>query len=314
MGNRPASIGVPDAVSIDALPGSGDFRFERLAITGIDNEPVLSRNAPGQREEEICLFHKDVPSGDAYVALLAERVESGIKDRLPLPVVRFADGEYEFYSASLKCNGLYKQAESVEAIRAAFPAHAEALKHLVADGFMAPLLFPGNTRRRGWFRALLRKKSGEDSALRFIDFLARCGISLTGSNYVPFYAVYAYLSGERFAAAVDGKTVCVVNSDFNERECRGWFERAGSRPKLVHAPIPDSYTATKWDSMREGVFRSITESPDIFMVGAGVGALQICVDAARRFSVPAIDSGHIINMMNGLERKSNGPRLYTFQR
>lgn len=314
MGNRPATGIIPEAVSVGALPGCEDFRFERLAISGIDNEPVLSRNAPGQREEEFCLFHKDMPSGDAYVSLLSERVETGIKDRRPLPVVRFADGEYEFYSASLKCNGLYKQAESVEAIRAAFPAHAEALRYLSMNGFMAPLLFPGNMRRRGRFRALLGKKNGEDSALRFLEFLARYGINLTGANYMPFYAVYAYLSGERFAAAVDSKTVCVINSDFNEKECYGWFGRAGSHPRLIHAPIPDSYAATRWDSMREGVFRAVKEKPDCFLVGAGVGALQVCVDAAKRFSVPAIDAGHIINMMNGLERKSNGPRLYTFKR
>lgn len=314
MGIRQAVGGIPETALQDAFPGCKDFRFGRLEIAGIDNEPVLSRNAPGQREEEVCLFHREVANGDAYISLLSERVEAGIKDRLPLPVVRFADGEYEFYSASLKCNGLYNQAESVEAIRAAFPEHAEALMYLSRNGLMAPLLFPGNMRRRGWLRKLFGKKSGEDSALRFLEFLTSYGIGLTGSNYMPFYAVYAYLSGKRFATAMDGKTVCVINSDFNEEECRGWFARAGSRPKLVHAPISDSYAATKWGSMREDVFRAVKEKPDCFLVGAGVGALQVCVDAARRFSAPAIDSGHIINMMNGLERKSNGPRLYTFRR
>jgi hypothetical protein len=72
--------------------------------------------------------------------------------------------------------------------------------------------------------------------------------------------------------------------------------------------------ATRWDSMREEVFLTVPENPDLFMVGAGVGALQVCVDAARRFSAPAIDSGHILNVMNDLERKSQGPRLYTYRR
>ncbi|MHB0926671.1 MAG: hypothetical protein ACYC1F_09225 [Gallionellaceae bacterium] len=237
-----------------------------------------------------------------------------MKNHTPLPVVRFADGEYAFYSGSLKCNGLYRQAESVAAIKAAFPAHVEALHYLAASGIMAPLIFPGNMRERRGLRALFGKKDGRDWAIHFLKFLARHEIRLAQTNYIPFYCVYAYLSSTRFAKAVDGKTVCVVNSDFNEAACTAWFERAGSRPKLVHVPIPASYVATQWDSMREEAFRHVPEKPDCFMVGAGVGALEVCVDAARRFSAPAIDSGHILNMMNDLESKSQGPRLYTFRR
>ncbi|MFQ5735693.1 MAG: hypothetical protein ACE5GY_02395 [Thermodesulfobacteriota bacterium] len=314
MGFRSAGRSIPSEIALGLISEGEDFRFKHLTISGVDNEPVLARNAPGQREEEVCLFHKDVPSGDAYVALLADRIEAGMENRTPLPVVRFADGEYEFYNGSLKCNGLYRQAESVEAIRAALPAHADALRYLAAHGAMAPLLFPGNMRRRSGIGAFFRKKGGNDLALRFLEFLAKNGIRVTGSNYIPFYAVYAYLSGARFAAAVDGKTVCLVNSDFNATACSDWFERAGSRPRLVHVPVPDSYVATQWASMREDVFRAVPEDADCFLVGAGVGALQVCVDAARRFSVPAIDSGHILNMMNGLERKSQGPRLFTLRR
>jgi hypothetical protein len=202
----------------------------------------------------------------------------------------------------------------VAAIKAAFPAHAEALRYLAASGILAPLVFPGNTRERRGLRALFGKKDGRDWAIHFLKFLARHEIRLAQTNYIPFYCVYAYLSSTRFAKAVDGKTVCVVNSDFNEAACTAWFERAGSRPRLVHVPIPASYVATQWDSMREEAFRHVPERPDCFMVGAGVGALEVCVDAARRFSAPAIDSGHILNMMNDLESKSAGPRLYTFRR
>jgi len=291
-----------------------DFRFDRLVVEGIDNDPVYALYGLGLKKEEVCLLHNSVPSGDAYLAILAEHIESGMKNHLSLPVVRFADGEYAFYSKSLKCNGLYKQAESVAAIKAAFPAHVDALRYLASSGIMAPLIFPGNTQQRTGFRALFGKKNGKDLAIRFLKFLDQNHIGITETNYVPFYCVYSYLSSDRFAQAVSGKTVCIVNSDFNAAECTAWFERADSRPKLIHVPIPDSYVATKWDSMRDSVLRKVPENPDCFMVGAGVGALQICVDMARRFSVPAIDSGHILNMMNDLELKSAGPRLYTHRR
>ena len=51
---------MPDISSIEKLLNGGAFKYKRLAIEGIDNEPVFARNAPGQREEEICLFHDAV--------------------------------------------------------------------------------------------------------------------------------------------------------------------------------------------------------------------------------------------------------------
>lgn len=300
------------------MPGQflpvGEYRFGRLGISGIDNEPVLALNSPGQREEEICVFHKAVANGDAYVALLASRFEAAMKRRMPLPVVRFADGEYAFYSGSLKCNGLYQQAESVASIRASFPAHVKALRELSETGLLAPLLFPGNMRKRSAVDRLFGKKKGTDGALNFLEFLSDNGIRLNAANYIPFYAVYAYLSGTSFASAVDGKKVCVVNSDFNAKACAEWFARADSKPKLVHVPLPASFVATKWASMRDEVLGAIPKDVDCVMAGAGVGALEVCVDAARALRVPAIDSGHIINSMNDLESKSKGPRLFTHRR
>ena len=81
---------------------AGEFRFIRLEVTGIDNEPVLAMNSPAQREEEVSVFHRTVSTGDAYVALLAGRVEGAMKGRAALPVVRFADGEYAFYGGSIE--------------------------------------------------------------------------------------------------------------------------------------------------------------------------------------------------------------------
>lgn len=313
MNDRTDHIILPGTQLGQFLEGGG-FQFNRLAIEGIDNTPVFEVNVSDMPLQEICPFHESVQSGDAYMALMANRIEAGMENHTPLPVVRFADGEYAFYSGSLKCNGLYRQAESVAAIKAAFPAHVEALRYLAASGILAPLIFPGNMQQRRGLRTLFGKKDGRDWAIHFLKFLARHEIRLTQTNYIPFYCVYAYLSSTRFAKAVDGKTVCIVNSDFNEAACTAWFERAGSRPKLVHVPIPASYVATQWDSMREEAFRHVPEKPDCFMVGAGIGALEVCVDAARRFSAPAIDSGHILNMMNNLESKSQGPRLFTFRR
>jgi hypothetical protein len=292
------------------MAGEG-FRFELLRMKGIDNEPVFAINDPVLREQETCLVSPDAPSGDAAVDRLAAAVQQAI-GRHPLPVVRFADGEYLFYMASMKCNGLYQQAESPEAMQAAFPAHYRVMRQVAASGLLAPLVFPGNVKagRRSW-RRLWKKPKGDDQARRFLDLAAAEGVQLTARNYVPFYAVYAYLSGQAFASSVDGRTVGVINSDHRQEACEAWFARRGSRPRLVSVSIPDRFVATGWSGMRAGVLQRLDPSVDLWMVGAGIGALEVCHDVATATSRPAIDSGHIVNSMNDLESKSNGPRLYT---
>lgn len=298
----------------DLLPVGEGFRFATLVMTGIDNTRAVERFGPGIRAEEVCLFHEGMTSGDEYVTMLGEQVLCGMRERRGMPVVRFADGEYAFYRGSLRCNGLYEQAESVDAIRKAIPAHAEDLRYVAETGILAPLVFPGNigpVRRK--FPAFW-KRSGDDGAAFFLEFLQEHGVCLSETNYAPFYVVYAYLTSRAFAAAVDGRKVCILNSDIDMASCAAWFSALSSRPSLIPVPIPASYVATRWDSMRDEVLCAVPPDADLCLVGAGVGALRVCADLSRRFSVPALDAGHALNMMNDMEKKSMGPRLYTIHR
>jgi hypothetical protein len=280
-------------------------------MLGIDNEPVFAINDPVLREQETCLISAEAASGDSAVDAIHARVLASIGIRA-LPVVRFADGEYLFYLASMKCNGLYKQAESIDAIRAAFPAHFRAMRDVAASGLLAPLVHPGNVRGgRRTLRRFWKKPKGDDQSLRFLDMAAAEGVQLTARNYAPFYAVYSYLSGKSFARALDGRVVGVINSDFRLEACQAWFGRRGSRPRIMHVPINDRYVATGWPRMRDALLSQLDPAVDLWMVGAGIGALEVCNDVARATSRPAIDSGHIVNSMNDLESKSNGPRLFT---
>lgn len=297
---------------LERLTSGGTFSFRRLEITGIDNGPVFRVNDPKMVREETCLFHRDVPSGDAYVKRLGNRVADAVARRVPLPVVRFADGEYAFYHLDLACNGLYQQAESRAAIREALPMHARAMRELAESGCVAPLVFPGNVEEpaRGW-RAFLKRRRPRPSATTFLRWLEETGTPLTGENYVPFYTVYAYFSSAAFARLMDGRRLAILNSDSDGAACARWFEGHGSRPEVNLVEIPNSYVATRWDDMREDVLGRVPPGMDLLLVGAGIGALPVCVDAARRFGVPAVDAGHVLNMMNDRVDKSNGARLYT---
>ena len=295
---------------LDRLIKNDTFRFGRLELKDIDNSSV-DKNSP----QEISLFHRNVSCGDNYFEALHNVIKQRLNLRRKTPIVRFADGEYAFYENSLHCNGLYQQAESVESIKKAMPAHIEALKILAASGKLASLIFPGNVyKKKKGALSFFRKPKGDNSALKFVDFLYDHNIELTNENYLPFYVVYAYLTSKDFGNLVNGKKICIISSECNMDACIQWFAQFSSYPDIVFTEIPDSYVATRWGSIKEKTFSQIDSDTDLCLVGAGIGSLLVCVDVATKFSIPAIDAGHVLNMMNGKEDKSNGPRLYTIRK
>lgn len=299
---------------LESLLESGEFAFRHLTFRHVDNEPVFKVNVPEMHEQEHCFFHRQIKDSLDYLEILNGSLEESISKRIPFPVVRFADGEYAFYRLTKECNGLYRQAESISAIKNAVSFHVSAMKYVAHSGKLAPLIFPGNSHLPESGFLSFFKKSRDASAAIFLEFLRDYAIELNGANYVPFYAVYAYLVSEAFAKLADGKRTCIVGSDFNPEACRDWFERRSSRPDISFLEIPDSYVATRWDAIKDSILNRVPADIDLFISGAGVGALPVCADLTRRFSVPAIDAGHVLNMMNGRVDKSNGPRLYTLTR
>src|SRR5512145_1651397 len=104
---------------VDSLICQKLFHFAHLTISGMDNEPVARIFSDKILEQEFCLFARDIPTGEAYFLFLHERLVEALQKKRPLPVVRFADGEYAFYKYTLGCNGLYTQAESIQSIHTA---------------------------------------------------------------------------------------------------------------------------------------------------------------------------------------------------
>lgn len=300
---------------LDRMITSQVFRFDRLVVKDIDNTPVVKVFGHEVLDQETCFFHQDISCGDHYLDILHKLIEQSMLRKKGRPVVRFADGEYAFYNKSLGCNGLYQQAESVRAIKKVMPSHIEALRILAESGRFAPLIFPGNMHQEAkGFLSFLRKPKQGSSASTFVNFLYQNHIKLTGNNYLPFYVVYAYLTSEDFARLVNRKKVCILSSECNMDSCIQWFDRFSSCPEIVFIELPDAYVATRWEKMKEDILKRVPVDTNICLVGAGVGALLVCVDVAQRFAIPAIDAGHVLNMMNNRDDKSNGPRLYTLRK
>ncbi len=298
---------------LEQLTVNRQFGFERMIISGIDNESVLKVNDPKMAGEEICLFHSDIKTGDAYFKLLHDRITQALLRRRATPIVRFADGEYAFYRYSMSCNGLYRQAESIRAIKKVMPQHISAMTYLAGQGLFAPLIFPGNTKRKPDGLMHFLKKKRDASATDFLDILANVGIQLTYDNYMPFYVIYAYLTSAEFTSAINDKNICIVNSEYSENNCRSWFAKLNSYPNLSFVEIPAEYVATRWEKIKKEILEKIPPNTDLCLAGAGVGALLVCVDVAQKVNIPVIDAGHVLNMMNGRVDKSNGARLYTLR-
>ncbi len=299
---------------LEHLINTGTFHFADLLLKGIDNTPVLEVNRPELVEEETGLFYRGVLRGDDYFEILHRFVHERLSTRNPAPIVRFADGEYAFYAHDLRCNGLYEQAESVDAIKKAIPLHIKALGVLGQTGKLAPLIFPGNAKRpENRFMSFLHRRKNHSSALEFVEFLFNNRIDLSGENYLPFYVVYAYLTSGEFSQIVDNKKLCIIGPECNMDLCFRWFGRFSSNPEITFTQTPERYVATRWASIRKTIMEKIPPDTDLCLVGAGIGSLLVCVEVATTFSIPAIDAGHVLNMMNGREDKSNGPRLYTLR-
>ncbi len=296
----------------DTLIDNQGFAFRRLWLGGIDNAPVKRRYGPRMARQEICLFYRDVADGDDYLNTLHAFICRAMDEKAAAPVVRFADGEYAFYGNSLECNGLYRQAESVEAIKRAMPGHIEALKTVARTGKLAPLVCLDNVQaKRKGFLSLFRRSKGGDGGEKFVEFLAANNIHLTGNNYVPFYVVYAYLTSKRFFEVVDKVKICIISSQCRMDKCRMWFSQRSSEPEITFTAIPDSYVATQWGAIKRDVLARVPSDTGLCLVGAGIGALLVCVDVALELGIPTIDAGHVLNMINDLGKESFEPRLYT---
>lgn len=283
------------------------FCFKPFVVPGIDNQKVADAFGADLRLQEVALLARETPNASSAIDELHRFVwnpSGGAR-----PIARFADGEYAFYRLDAAgCNGLYLQAENRESIVSALPHHIKALRSAASCGKLCPLIYPAISRPRRVFGG--RENKNESAASRWLRFLGTHGIKLCAGNYSPFYAVYAYLCGKRFAQSVDGKNLLILNDEYQADEAAAYFAARGSRPNLHWHPVPGEYAATRWPSAKDSVLSQLPNSVDMALVGAGAGALLICDDVSQALGIPAIDAGHFLNVLNGRAGKSGGPRLF----
>lgn len=255
-------------------PAAVEFRL--LELEHYNNEPHFQRFSKvlkARKRECTLLLPKDVPSQNLFDAFL-NHVTQALGQGKYLPIARFCDGEYSFYSGkeTTTCWGERKSTLSREGVER---IHADALRTIHDNGVLCPNL---NLAYMGL-------------QSNFLEFLAKQGVPL--QNYAPFYFVYALLVNPAFLSALRNCRVALITSFKNKNA--GAILKAlqgmGISDVTCHE-IPESGVA-------HGEFDlTIDRKIDLALVGAGIGA-PLVLARLREERCVAIDSGFVFHLWDG---------------
>jgi hypothetical protein len=255
-------------------PNAIEFRF--LELKHYNNEPHFQRFAKvrAARERECTvLLPKGIPAQNLFDSFLNHVIQA-IDRHSYLPVARFCDGEYGFYSGRVTTTcwgerGSSLQKEGVELL------HTNALRTIHQNGVLCPNL--------NW--VYLKMQSS------FLEFLTRQGIFL--QNYAPFYFVYALLVNPAFLSRLRGCRIALITNFKNKNSTAilKTLQSMGIRDVHCHE-LPESGVA-------HGEFDfAIGLKADVALVGAGIGA-PLVLARLESESCVSIDSGFVFHLWDG---------------
>lgn len=254
--------------------GAIEFRF--LELEHYNNEPHFQRFSKvleARKRECSVLLTKGAPSQTLFDSFL-NHVVNAIDRRSYLPIARFCDGEYSFYSGkeTTTCWGERRsslQKAGVEQL------HIDALRRIQEHGVLCPNLN----------LIYLKLQSS------VLDFLAKHGMALR--NYAPFYFVYALLVNPSFLAKLRNCSVALI-SNFENKNFAAilrTLESIGIRD-VSRCEIPASGVAHGDFDLKLG------RKVDVALVGAGIGA-PLVLARLQEESCVAIDSGFVFHLWDG---------------
>ncbi|MFZ2448255.1 MAG: hypothetical protein WAW37_18000 [Syntrophobacteraceae bacterium] len=207
---------------------------------------------------------------------LSIRIKHQIKRILKLTPSKRVFGGQTPDGKRLYVSGTYSE-EEMSQIRSEYTWH---LREISEHGVLALHLTHGTPRpfQQHFFPALGKWLDDNE-------------FSLTFSNYVPFYFVYALLRGKRKAEILDGRRALVVHG-----------ARGHKKDVIIRSLREEGVREIFWAAISES--RSWFDNPDpepyigrvdLCLVGAGVGKPRVLNNLAV-LNVPCIDAGYVFEV------------------
>ncbi len=252
------------------------LEFKFLELEHYNNNPHFQRFAKvleSRRHECTVLLPSDTEPQPLFDAFL-NHVRNMLDQHRYLPIARFCDGEYSFYSGreTTTCWGETRSSLRHEGTE---QLHVDALRTISEEGLLCPNL------------NLIYLKTQSD----FLAFLAQRGMPLR--NYVPFYFVYALLVNPSFLQSMRVRHVTLITSFRNKNSANilSALEAMDIRDVSL-CEIPPSGVAHGEFELR------LTRRPDVALVGAGIGS-PLVLARLKEQSCLAIDSGFVFHLWDG---------------
>ncbi len=263
-------------------------------------------------------FHSFGDTAAAMFDAFAQRVVNALGNAY-FPIYRMADGEFAFLvgerqAAVREGNAAWLAAKAIvrsgrRAVRggglrtcwgeeygrrdviSGRARVADTLAKVAAAGVIAPYFL---VRPDSWSREYFEPVSA------WLD----AHVAVERHNYVPFYAVYALLSGAFRDELFGGRRIVVATHLSNEREVALRRALAG-----LHVSTVQFIPLSPHRSLFDAVDLSLLSAPvDLALVAGGIGSVNVLAQLAP-LGVPAIDCGMFLETLVHPERAWDRPFL-----
>jgi len=243
---------------------------------------------------------------DDLLDTLYKRINSSILKKEHFPIVRIADGEFQFLLGKNEFNlrkpfhklvihlvkqlfekifkpkfeaksrtytsGVYSHSDR-DAVKTEY---SECLKYISEKGILALYTIV----KPGFYT--------EQYLPSLFSFFEKQNINVSEKNYIPFYFIYIVLTNKRYSKIYVDKHVHLITSFDNERKVKIEHNLKSFGVKLV-TWTEISRDRSLFDIVNLG---DISKNVDIIFVGAGIGKVNI-FNQLKKIPATIIDAGYI---------------------
>ena len=234
------------------------------------------------------------------------RVLDSLKSNEHFPVIRIADGEFQFLLGKNEINFRKPKLLLIknllgELYRKLFRVKFEAKSRTYTSGvyehsdfikarasYSQCLSFVADRGVIALYTIIKPKFYTEQYLPKLLKFFGANDIVLNSNNYIPFYFIYIILSNERYSKIYEGKNIHLITSFNSDRKNK--IEETLFSYKVASI----SWTQISRDrSLFDNIdIQEIDANNDIVFVGAGVGKVNI-FNQLRQVPSLIIDAGYI---------------------